>query len=196
MPLNPGVTPVDITDILNRMVKQLTEAGHPNGPDCNKGAGLGATNAFLSLWPDQLHLKNPRSKQFVVIRPQRFPVWQSIVQGSGTTYEGYDDVYSTLGFNMVFSTVMFVAITGSDPEMRSARTLTEDVTSIMPLAMKIIASMQFWMPQDADGNLLLREPARLLDSGLQVKPVNAGDAWWVQGSLDFEAKFSVRVPTP
>ncbi len=193
MALGFGCTPIDVMDLLNLIEKQHCEGGTGATNSNLSGAGLGS-DAFLSLWPDPLHLKNPRSKRFVVVRPQRFPVWQSVVQGAGGTWDA--TLGSNLGFNLVFSSIIFVQITGADAEQRSKLTLTEDVLSVIYTAMKVVSAMQMWVPKDNDQNLLVREPCRLLDSGLQISPVNAGESWWCKASLDFECKFSVKLPSP
>src|SRR5882762_10335735 len=101
MGLGFGITPIAPSALLLLLEKQLQEAGTCTGCVDPAGAGLGS-DAFLSLWPDKLHLENPRSKRFVAIRPARFPIWQSIVQGSGApVLAGFGGVNSMVGFNAV-----------------------------------------------------------------------------------------------
>jgi hypothetical protein len=191
MALGFGVTPIATTDLLKLLEKQLKEAGQCTGAAPNPpGAGLGA-DAFLSLWPDQMHLDNPRSKRFVAIRPARFPIWQSIVQGSGTPTAGYLGINTTIGFNAVVTLACFIQI-NSDPEMRSANVVTEDVLSVTDFIMRVFKAVQFWQPRDGSNNMLLREYARVLDGGFGYKQVNTKDGFWCPISVDLELKYTAK----
>lgn len=189
-----GVTPIAPGELLRLLEKQLSEAGTPTHSAEVAGGGLGS-DAFLSLWPDQLHLANPRSKRFVAIRPARFPLWQSIIQGSGTPTRGAGVVNTAIGFNAVVTLACFVQI-NSDPEMRSGQTVTDDVLSVTAFVMKVFAAVQFWTPRDAvAGNVLVREPARVQDGGFGFKQVQGKDGWWVPVALDLEIKFTAAFPS-
>lgn len=192
------MTPIPPGDLLKLLQKQLQDAGTATGCVEVPGAGLGS-DAFLSLWPDNMHLENPRSKRFVAIRPNRFPIWQSIIQGSGTptrgiSFLGGPVVNTTIGFNAVVTLACFTQI-NADPEMRSALAVSEDVLSITAFVMKVMAAVQFWVPRDASGNILLREPARVLDGGFGFKPVSAKGEWWVPSALDLELKHTAAFPS-
>ncbi len=188
-----GVTPIEPGELLKLLEKQLSAAGTPTNSAGTPGAGLGS-DAFLSLWPDQMHLDNPRSKRFVAIRPARFPIWQSIVQGAGTPTVGTPLINTTIGFNAVVTLACFVQI-NSDPEMRSAQAVSDAVLSITAFVMKVFAAVQFWTPRDDSGSTLLREPARILDGGFGFKQVQGKDGWWVPVALDLEMKFTAAFPS-
>ncbi len=192
MALGFGCTPIAPSDLLLLLEKQLQQAGNCTGCADPVGAGLG-TDAFLSLWPDQMHLANPRSKRFVAIRPARFPLWQSIVQGSGAPVSaGFAGINSMTGFNAVVTMACFVQI-NADPEMRSSLSITEDVLSVTDFVLnKVFPAVQFWVPTDNNSNILLREPARVLDGGFGFKPVAVKDGWWVPVAFDLELKFSAK----
>ncbi len=193
MPLGPGCTPISPQDLLLLLQKQLVEAGNCTGCADPTGAGLGS-DAFLSLWPDKMHMENPRSKRFVAIRPARFPLWQSVIQGSGSPVSGFLGNKTMTGFNAVVTMSHFVQIS-ADPEMRSQLTITEDVLSVTSFIMSTFRALQFWMPSDIDGNLLLREPARVLDGGFGYQPVQARDNLWAPVSFEIEMKFTAAFPT-
>lgn len=184
-----GVTPVHPSELLKLLEKQLQQAGQCTGAAPNPaGCGLGP-DAFLSLWPDDLHMKNPRSKRFVAIRPARFPVWQSIVQGSGHPVGGYAGVNTAIGFNAVVTLACFAQI-NSDPEMRSSDVIAAETVSVTDFVLRVIKSVQFWTPRNAANDQLLREPARMLDGGFGYKPARVGEAWWVPIAVDVELKFT------
>lgn len=198
MGLGFGITPIAPGDLLKLLQKQLQDAGTATGCVEVPGAGLGS-DAFLSLWPDNMHLENPRSKRFVAIRPNRFPIWQSIVQGSGiptlggVPFAGGPTIKSTIGFNAVVTLACFTQI-NADPEMRSALAVSEDVLSVTSFVIKVMAAVQFWVPRDVSGNILLREPARVLDGGFGFKPVSVKGEWWVPSAIDLEMKFTAAFP--
>jgi hypothetical protein len=191
MPLGPGVTPVDPAELLTLFVRQLSESGTGGGCSDPTGAGLGDL-AFLSLWPDDLHLVNPRGDKFVAVRPARFPVWQSLIQGSGQTANASPN--NTFGLNTVVSCLIFIR-QNSDPEMRSTNTLTQDALSTISFILKVVSSLQFWMPVSSGGAYLLREPARLTDGGFGINPVSGKDGPWVKVSADFSLNFEALLPT-
>jgi hypothetical protein len=193
-----GVTPIHPAELLKLLEKQLQQSGQCTGPDPNPpGLGLG-DRAFLSLWTDDMHAKAPRAKQFVAIRPARFPIWQSIVQGSGTPALGWTPstgihpkINTTLGFNAVVSLSCFVQI-NSDPEMKSNNMVSEDVLSVTDFVLKVAAAVQLWAPADASGNILLREPGRILDGGFGFRPVSGKDGWYVSVAFDLELKHTAK----
>lgn len=181
--------------------KQLQEGGTPTGSNL-VGGGFG-DRAFLSLWPDKLHLKNPRAKQFVVVRPNRFPVWQTIIQGAGSPVAGFLGNKTMTGFNAVVTTVCFLQI-NADPEMRSGTALTEDVLGIIDgFVLRVIKALQFWNPFDSTTfdpttgavDTYLREPCRMTDGGFGLSPIEVGDAWWISAPIDWEVKQTSAFPT-
>lgn len=187
-----GVTPITPNELLSLIETQLKEAGDAtNSPD-TPGAGLGA-DAFLSLWPDQWHLDDPKSRAFVAIRPNRFPIWQSIIDGSGTPTAGYAGVTHVTGFRALVTMACFVQI-NADPENKSVQAMTEDVLSVTSFVTRVVAALQMWTPRNSENDQLLREPGRVADPGFTFKPVGGRDGWWVPVPLECEFAFSCRFP--
>lgn len=195
--MGQGVALVYPGDLLKLMQKQLAEGGTPTGSNL-PGAGL-ADRAFLSLWNDKLYLKNPRAKQFVVIRPNRFPVWQTVIQGAGSPVAGFMGQKTMTGFNSVITTVCFTQI-NADPEMRSVQAITEETLGVISFVLKVIKALQFWNPFDSDPvsstyqSTYLREPCRMTDGGFGLNPIEIGNAWWISSPIDWECKMTARFP--
>lgn len=187
--MNFGAVPIDPGALLKLVEKQLQEPGTPRGSNI-PGGGFGDL-AFLSLWPDQLHLDNPRGKQFVAIRPNRFPVWQSVVSGAGTPLISPQWLNSATGFNAVVTLSCFAQI-NADPEMRSAQAVSEATLGITSFVLKVIKAVQFWCPctDNTLANTYLREPARMTDGGFGITPKQGRDGWWVHAPVDLELKFT------
>lgn len=198
-----GTAPIGPDELLLMMQTQLQQGGTQTWSNI-PGAALGDL-AFLSLWPDELHGKNPRGKQFVAIRPNRFPVWQSIITGAGTTLNGFGGDLTTPGFNTVVSCVCYNQL-NADPEMMSAQAIAEDTIGMIRLILKVIRALQFWFPFDPnagpldihgvpEGATYLREPCRMTDGGFGLNPRKLGDSWWSVGVVDFEMKFTAAFPS-
>lgn len=189
--MNYGVEPISPGDLLKKLEKQLQEGGTPTLSNL-PGAGLGDL-AFLSLWPDQLHLDNPRGKQFVAVRPNRFPVWQSVVSGAGTPLVNPLWLNSATGFNAVVTLSCFAQI-NADVEMRSSQAVAEAALGITSFVTRVIKSVQFWTPYTtvAATATYLREPARMSDGGFGITAKQGKDGWWVHAPVDLELKFTSK----
>lgn len=149
----------------------------------NTKLGLG-DRAFLTLWSDKMLADLPMAKQYVAIRPARFPVWQSVVTGSGAEHTGFNGIVSLVCLNEI----------NGDPETRSPITLTEESTAIVSSVMKVISAMQFWQPKDDDNNDLLREYGRLVDGGFGFQALTGKESTWSVSSTDWELKFTAKLP--
>lgn len=184
-----GVAPIKPQDLLLLLEKQLQQAGTPTGSNL-PGAGL-ADLGFLTNWPDELLARNPRGKQFVAIRPSRFPIWQSVVQGAGSVLQGINQIPTSTGFNAVVSLVCFCQI-NADPENKGTQALTEETLGAISFVLRIMKAVQFWEPctTAARTSCYLREPGRVTDGGFGLNPRRLGDAWWVVSPFDLELKFS------
>ena len=179
---NFGVLEVDPNDLLLKLEQQLQQSGTPPGSNL-PGAGLG-DRAFLSLFPDKLHLENPVATEFVTIRPVNFPVWQGVVTGAGRDYTGFDA-------SLVLT--CFIQMS-ADPEMKNTNAISEMTRSVTTLVFKVLSAVQFWTPQDADGNDMLREYARIPDGGFQFTPVDGSGGPWVKVALAYQMKFTAKLP--
>lgn len=194
-----GIGRISPGDLLKLLVRQLSEGGTPLGSNL-PGCGL-ADRAFLTLWPDPLLARNPIAKQFVAVRPNRFPVWQTVIQGSGSPLAlGYDGQNTMTGHNAVVSLVCFTQI-NADPEMKSTQALTEQALGTLSFVQRVATAVQFWNPADLTGGTAyaaapkyLREPARMTDGGFGVDTMEVGGAWWVKTPLDLELKFTAKYP--
>lgn len=186
------MAPIDPGDLLNLLVAQLAAPGTPDGSNL-KGAGLG-DRAFLTLWPDDLLLRNAKAKQFVAVRPNRFPVWQTVVQGAGSVTAGYMGQKTMTGFNTVVSLLCFQQ-NNADPENLSKQAVTEEARGMIALCMKVITAVQFWNPQKGSSGLYyLREPARMTDGGFGLDTRGQKDSFWSRASIDVEVKFTAAFP--
>jgi hypothetical protein len=184
-----GVSPIRPQDLLLLLEKQLQDGGTPTGSNL-PGAGLGDL-AFLSTWPDELMMMNPRGKQFVAIRPSRFPVWQSVVMGAGSVLQGASQIPTSTGFNAVVSLVSFVQI-NADPEMKSRQEVAEETLGVISFVLRVLKAVQFWTPctDDTLGSCYLREYARVTDGGFGVTPKKVGTGYWNVCPFDLEMKFT------
>ena len=177
-----GTQTIDTGELLRLVVDRV-----------QKVTGLG-DRVFLSVWPDDWHLsESPRAIQFVAIRPNNFPVWQSVVSGGGFDYTG---------FNSGLTITSFVQ-NSSDPESWSGNALTEEAIGITQLVMKVAGAVQGWFPivgtnADADQRTAtpLREYMRIADSGFRYNTVKKGTNWWSKVSMDVEMKYSAKLTTP
>mgnify|MGYP001573650774 CR=1 FL=1 len=147
------------------------------------------------MWPDELLAKNPKAKQFVAIRPNRFPVWQTVIQGAGAPVTiGYANNNTMTGHNSVVSLVCYVQI-NADPDMNSVQELTEQTLGILSFVQKVVAAVQFWNPfRVGTADTYLREPARMTDAGFGMDTKKIGDGWWVKSPIDLEMKFTAHYP--
>jgi len=190
--MNQGMAPVDPGDLLGLFVRQLSQGGVPEGSNL-KGAGLG-DRAFLTLWPDDLLLRNARARQFVAVRPNRFPVWQTVVQGAGAPTAGYLGEKTMTGFNTVVSCLLF-SQNNADPENFSAKAAAEDALGMVALIGKVISALQFWNPLDqSTQKYYLREPARMTDGGFGLNSRGQKDSFWTTAVIDWEVKFTAKFP--
>lgn len=188
------MTPIDPAELLRRLTQQLSQAGTPTGSNL-VGAGL-ADRAFLSVWPDDVLVRNVRARQFVAVRPSRFPLWQTVIQGAGSPINGYDGNITATGFNAVVSLVLFNQ-NNADPENWSAQAATEDTLGFINLALRVMSAVQFWNPFVGSGvgkSYYLREPARVTDGGFSINQRTIKDSFWTTGSLDCELKFTGAFP--
>lgn len=191
--MGQGVTPVDPSDLLKKLEAQLQLSGVPAGSNL-VGAGM-KDLAFLTVWPDDVLLRNPPGNRFVAVRPSRFPIWQTIIQGAGSPVSGYLGQKTMTGFDPVVSLVLF-SQNNADPENKSKQAVTEDVIGFMAFALKVFSAVQFWNPfLAADPTAkLLREPARVSDGGIGINARTAKDAWWTVGVMDLALRFTAKFP--
>lgn len=184
-----GMAPIKPQDLLALLERQLAASGTPTGSNL-AGAGLGDL-AFLTLWPDDLLAKLPRGKQFVAVRPARFPLWQSVIQGAGTPLVGAGFNTTATGFNATVSVVCFAQI-NADPETTSRQAISEETLGVTSFVLRVLKSVQFWVPCPTAARTAchLREPARVTDGGFGLTPRRVGDAWWVVAPFDLELKMT------
>lgn len=180
---NFGVTPVDPNVLLKMLEVQIQDAGTPAGSN-KPGAGLGSSG-FLSLFTDDIHLADPSAVQFITLRPTNFPTWQSVVSGAGEDNTGFNGIVVVTAFAQM----------SADPEMKNTNAVSEQVLSATTLIMKAAAALQFWQPKDTDQNDLLRQPARIADSGITFSPVTGRGGPWVKMSFPLELKFTAKLPS-
>jgi hypothetical protein len=176
--------------MLGLFLSQLQQNGTPTNSNL-PGAGL-SDRAFITLYPDDELLKNPRGKQFVAIRPVRWPLWQTVVVGAGMPVIGPLALDQTVtGINQTVTLSCFAQI-NADPEMRSGRAMTDNVLSILSFMTSVFGSVQFWTPctDSALSNCYLREPGRVSDGGFGFSTKKTGDAWWYHGTADYEMRFT------
>lgn len=189
LPAQFGVDPIKPQDLLLLLEQQLQQGGTPTGSNL-PGAGL-ADLAFLTTWPDELLAKMPRGRQFVAIRPSRYPLWQSVVQGAGSPLQGVTQIPTSTGFNTVVTLGCFCQI-NADPETMSRQSLAEETLGVISFVLRVMKAVQFWAPctSATSGRCYLREPARVTDGGFGLTPKRLGDGWWVSAPFDLEMKFS------
>ncbi len=184
-----GMAPIKPQDLLLLLQKQLQEGGTPTGSNL-PGAGLGDL-AFLTTWPDDLLAKLPRGRQFVALRPSRFPLWQSVIQGAGSVLLGPTQILTSTGFNAVVTLSCFAQI-NADPETLSVQALAEETLGVISFVLRIMKAVQFWAPctTATSTTCYLREPARVTDGGFGLTPKRMGDGWWVHAPFDLELKMT------
>ena len=192
-----GIQPIEPGDLLKKMEQQLQEGGTPTGSNL-KGAGL-ADLGFLTNWPDRLLAENPRGKQFVALRPSRFPVWQSVIQGAGSVTTGFLGQKSMTGFDAVVSTVCFTQI-NADVEMRSAEAIAEPVLGVLSfITQRIIPCLQFWTPFQTPAadpvQYYVREPVRMTDGGFGMTQLSGKDGYWHITTVDWQMRFTCSFPS-
>ncbi len=181
---NFGITAIDPVVLLKALEAQLQQSGTPSGSNL-PGAGL-ADRGFLSYYSDEMHLENPVAIQFATLRPVNFPVWQNVVDGAGRD--------PGTGFNGVVAVTCF-AQNSSDPEMKNTNAISEDAISTTVFVMRVVSALQFWKPIDGDANDMLREPARMDNSGLRFFPVSGKGGPWTRISFNLEIKFTALLPS-
>ena len=187
-----GITPVDPAELLRRLVIQLQQSGTPSGSNL-PGAGW-SDRAFISMFPDKLHLLAPVAPQFVAVRPENYPVWQSVVTGSGAPITSGAS-FVNLGFDSTVVTTVFLQ-NSSDPEYKNPNAVTEATLGLLTPIMKTISALQFWTPSDVTtGEILLREYARITDNGFKIIPVDGKDGPWIMAPITWQLRFTALLPT-
>ena len=189
MPAQWGVDPITPEALLLLLRDQLRKGGAlpwSNLP----GLGLGE-RAFITGYPDDVVQRIPDARQQVAIRPGRFPLWQSVVQGAGGTLQGPGLIPNSTGFNAVVSLICYTQI-NADPEPRQDQALTEQTFSALAFPRLVMKAVQFWQPcTDAtQQRCYLREPGRVTDGGFGVTPKRIGDGYWLICPFDLELKFT------
>lgn len=188
-PSSYGVDPITPENLLLLLRDQLRLGGALPWSDL-PGAGLG-NRAFLTTYPDDVLAKIPPARQFVAIRPSRYPIWQSVVQGAGSVLQGITQIPTSTGFNAVVTLVCFAQI-NADPETLSEQALTEQTLGVISFVRSVMKAVQFWKPctNASQTNCYLREPARVTDGGFGINPKRIGDGYWVIAPFDLETKFT------
>ncbi len=172
-----GITPVEpevLLGIIETRVQQVTQLGD---------------RAFLSLWDDKFLLQNPIASQFIAIRPDNFPVWQSVTDGSG--FEN-----PKTGYNSTLSLLVYVQ-NNADPENASVQMIREAVLGLTQLVGKAAASLQGWVPTltvDGEELALVREPMRMTDAGWRFDSTTGKGGPWSKATVAFECRFSAKLP--
>lgn len=167
-----GETPVDPADLLERIERRLQQA-----------SGLSADRVFTSLLPDEDHLQVPPADRFVVLTPVRFPVWQSVVAGGGL---------GGAGFDATIRTTCFVRM-NADQELRSSRAVRDATKGVLALTMRVFSALQFWVPEDSDGNALVREYPRA--ESIDFKPQRMKSGPWVSVGVPWQFRFTALLPS-
>lgn len=167
-----GVTPVE-PDVLLRLIEKRVQEVSPL-----------KERAFLSMWDDKVLITNPKATQFATIRPNGFPIWQSVVTGSG---------FDTTGYNASITLSVFVQHSG-DIENQSFRSISDNVLGIVRLVSATMASLQGFVPRDANQNPLVREYMRMSDGGWRMSNIDGKGGPWHRTSVDFECKFTAKLP--
>lgn len=178
MSINFGTTPIAPGDLLGRLEDWVRQS-----------AKLTADRVFLSLAPDDLHLRFPPADQFVTIFPSRFPPWQGVVTGAGqSTLDFPSD--SRLGYD---AEVVFTAFCryNVDQELRASELVRNASLGLLALTTNVVAAAQFWTaPTDTDAAVsYLREYMRQ-SSPITTLPRNYKDTFWTLQKVAFEMKFS------
>ena len=195
MPSNFGVTPIDPSALLKLLENQLQSGGTPLGSN-RPGAGL-ADRGFLSMFNDEILLGNPPAPQFATIKPTSWPVWQSVVDGVGSTLEGFNWTGSTnaaqVGFDAICTITCFAQIS-SDPETKDTNAVSEEALGVTSFVTKVCSAVHFWAPKDTDGNDLLREYARIQTGGLRWTPITGAGGPWLKCAFDLQMRFTALLP--
>lgn len=174
-----GVNPIRPADLLGRLEDWMKQ----------KVGGIPASCIFLSLAPDELHLRYPPADLFATIFPSRFPPWQGVVTGAGQSY--YDAPADTrLGYD---SEIVFTAFCryNIDQELRASELVRNASLGQMGLVNRVVAAAQFWIaPTDATNTAsYLREPMRISGPITTVQR-NYKDTFWTLIKMPFEMRFS------
>ena len=167
-----GVTPVE-PDVLLRLIEMQVQKVSPL-----------KERAFLSLWDDKVLVANPKATQFAAIRPNGFPLWQSIVTGSG---------FDVTGYNASLTLSVFIQHS-SDIENQSIRAISDNVLGMVRVVSATMASLQGFIPRDANQNALVREYMRVSDGGWRMTNIDGKGGSWHRTSADFECKFTAKLP--
>lgn len=170
MSVNFGTTPIRPATLLGRLEKYL------------QGYGLLTADAiFLSVVPDEFHIRFPPCDQFLVIFPPRFPVWQSVVSGTGAEQTGFD----------VSVQISILTRLSTDQEFRSSNVITNLSQGMLGLVGRMMGAVQFWTaPTDDDVNVsYLREPMRI-SPGFDIMPREYQKSLWSIARSTWEMKFT------
>lgn len=168
-----GIVPIRPADLLGRLEKYLKSYGI-----------LPADSVFLSVVPDELHLRFPPSDRFLVLFPSNFPVWQSVVSGTGREQTGFDTQLQ----------VSILTRLSTDQELRSSTVMTNYSLGLAGLIGKTMGALQMWTaPTDANPDVsYLREPMRI-QPGFVVQPREYKQSLWSVARSTWEMKFTAAL---
>ncbi len=139
---------------------------------------LTADRVFLSLVPDDLHLKFPAGDRFLTHRPGRFVEAVGVGGGGRQT--------SLFAGSVVFT--LFRRQAG-DQELRDARRLAREGDGALADLHALVSACQQW-----DGGKKLTKPATVSD--FAVLPRSAGDQAWAVCPVSVQLEFRADLPTP
>ncbi len=146
--------------------------------------GLSPNLVFVSLHPDEWHLRFPPADRFCVLRPVSGRADQPGVSGGGRL---------TTAFPSVLRVAVFQRL-DRDREGRAGAGLTDPSVSLLGDAGRVVDALQMYEPVRAGAptECLLREPMRV--QGYQVVPKTAGggDPWAV-AETTWEYDFRMKV---
>jgi hypothetical protein len=167
-------TPTTPADVLALIAAKLRQA-----------LGLSANLVFVSLSPDDWHLRFPPADRFCTLRPASGRADQRDVAGGGRGNTCLPSVLRAAVFQRL----------DRDREGRADKGLSDPSASLLGDAVRVIDALQMLAPvsPDAPDACLLREPMRV--QGYQVVPKTAqgGDPWAVAETTweyDFRLKLS------
>ena len=178
-----GITPISFADLLG-----IIESRVQTYLD-----GIIAKDlVFLSTANDEYHLKCPPADQFVVLFPESFPVWQSVVSGAGSSLL-LSPGDENLGFDLSMRVGVFTRLI-SDQEFRASQLFRNVTLGIMGITNKVVACFQIWTaPTPDDSNIsYLREPARIV-TGPRITHRNYPVGFWSCLTMQVEMKFTLAV---
>ncbi len=182
MAIQFGISPVKPGTLLGRLETYLQGQ-----------TKVAADLVFLSVAPDELHLRFPPGDQFVTIFPARFPPWQGVVTGAGSNFATDPDA-ENLGFDSEIIITAFCRF-NIDQELRSSQLVQNTSYGVMDLFASVLKAMQFWTaPLDAPNTnkSYLREYMRM-SGAAQMLPRNYKDTFWTLLKIPFEARFSAEL---